>query len=133
MASRHTFGESVKVNLKDGGIIYNGKIVNIKFTESKVFYDLDVLVWSAETSDKDLHTRIYNIDSAFVESTEGYETGEYITHALNKPGGNVEFTDNNNQSNSSVIAGPTLCEVCGKSKYGNPTTFSSVCECPAQA
>lgn len=71
MVSRHTFGESVKVNLKDGGIIYNGKIVNIKFTESKVFYDLDVLVWSAETSDKDLHTRIYNIDSAFVESTEG--------------------------------------------------------------
>lgn len=66
----YTFGERVKVNLGDGGTIYNCKIVNIKFSESKVFYDVDVLVHAAEAKEKDWHTRIYNVDSAFVQSTE---------------------------------------------------------------
>lgn len=75
LPSKFDFGEDVHLYFGWAGRLSNCKIVNIKFSESKVFYDVDVLVSvgrfpqsieAADPQDKDQHTRIYNIDSAFV-------------------------------------------------------------------
>lgn len=66
LPSAHQIKQKVQVNLLDAGMIKNCEIAKVHFSESKVMYDIYVRMTHPVTS-KDIWTRLYNLDSTFVE------------------------------------------------------------------
>lgn len=64
LPSTHQFGDEVNVTFFNNGV-FTGTVVKIHFTESKVFYDLEV-EFKYKGLDELGSTRVYNVDSAFV-------------------------------------------------------------------
>jgi hypothetical protein len=60
--SRFTPGDKVTLSLFETGAIPNCEVVSVKFTKSKVFYELYVPV----SSDPKEYTRIPDVDSVYV-------------------------------------------------------------------
>lgn len=61
LPSRFQIGDEVLVNMFEAGYIKNCKVIKIHFTKSKVSYDLEI-------DTENLFTRLYNIDSVFIDS-----------------------------------------------------------------
>lgn len=69
LPSRFQIGDRVQINFGKGGLLSPCNIIKVHFTESKVLYDVDVLIL-ADDEKSQSSTRIYNIDSCFVEPAE---------------------------------------------------------------
>lgn len=68
LPSRFQLDDLVQVNLgEDIGVIKNAKIIKIHFSKGKIMYDLQIDVINGRSS---WNTRLYNIDSIFVEPIE---------------------------------------------------------------
>lgn len=67
LPSAHQLGDKVFVSFGAQGIIKNCEVIKIHFTESKVLYDLEVSGDYEEPMDGRWSTRLYNVDSLFVE------------------------------------------------------------------
>lgn len=65
LPSRFTFGDPVIVYFGTAGIVKNCRVIKIYFTESKVFYDVEVK-WQSTPESGTWTDRLYNIDSANV-------------------------------------------------------------------
>lgn len=77
LPSRFKPTDAVEIRLGNCGVIKNCGIIKVHFTESKVMYDVEVyghfekengIYYTDE--ENSWHTRIYNIDSAFVSAAE---------------------------------------------------------------
>lgn len=73
LPSRFTFGDRVHLDFYNAGYLLHGYVVNVKFSGPKVFYDVDVVVQASSKKETDIHTRLYNIDSAYVKEPEPQE------------------------------------------------------------
>jgi hypothetical protein len=92
LPSHHQIGDSVVVYFGTSGVIKNCKVIKVHFTESKVFYDVEVKWKHAEYADKisagvdkgrELTDRLYNLDSAVVFSPDDFEKAENIQKESN--------------------------------------------------
>jgi len=63
LPSRFQIGDSVELEFYGNGRIKNCKVIKVHFTESKVLYDVSV-----NHPAEDNYTRLYNIDSVFIDS-----------------------------------------------------------------
>ena len=78
LPSRFQNGDQVTLNFYDAGKIINCEVIKVHFTESKVLYDVIVQIPTYEYKGTPqqkvatpIHTRLYNIDSCFVEPADG--------------------------------------------------------------
>lgn len=71
LPSNFQLGESVNLNFHRCGLLAGGKIIKIHFGYGKVLYDIELPVLSEPVpleQEKEVnYTRIYNVDSVFVE------------------------------------------------------------------
>jgi hypothetical protein len=65
LPSQHQIGDKVILNFFKSGRIENCRILNVHFSLGKVRYDISVNM--ANNEEKFVNTRLYNVDSAFVE------------------------------------------------------------------
>ena len=63
LPSRFIHGDEVILDFKEAGKLNNAKIIKVHFTERKVLYDVQIKTGNGLT-------RIYNIDSSFIEPKE---------------------------------------------------------------
>lgn len=68
LPSHYQLGDKVSVRLRPKFVIDTAEVIKVHFSDGKVLYDLDV---EFEYDDPDQgvqigHTRVYNIDSAFL-------------------------------------------------------------------
>lgn len=77
LPSRFQIGEKVKLNFFSAGELSRGEVIKIHFSESKVLYDVEIVVSTEDEADKPdeqardylpqiMVTRLYNVDSVFV-------------------------------------------------------------------
>lgn len=68
LPSGHQLGDKVKVQFGNEGTLNDCRILQVHFTESKVFYDVEVRgdYDPQYDMDKKWHTRLYKIDAVFV-------------------------------------------------------------------
>lgn len=67
LPSQHQIGNKVTVDFGKTGKLIGGCIIKVHFTQSKVFYDIDLYIESMDGKIGD-YTRIYNIESDFVKT-----------------------------------------------------------------
>ncbi len=72
LPSRFNFGDRVVVSFGKFGTINNCKVIKIHFTESKVFYDVEVK-WESLDGKENYTDRLYNLDSCVVHSPEDFQ------------------------------------------------------------
>lgn len=74
--SRFKIGQEVKLNFFLSGEVKNGNISGVTFTESKVYYDVDIMIRQASRNEteniiserKALYVTLKEVDSVCVES-----------------------------------------------------------------
>lgn len=66
LPSRFQNGDKVKLCFSNAGELTNAEVIKVHFSESKVLYDVELAIAIIET-DELYHTRLYNVDSVFVE------------------------------------------------------------------
>lgn len=69
LPSRFQLGDLVTLNFGSAGKVTGADIIKVHFSESKVLYDVDILM--SDAADGRVITRLYNIDSCFVEPADG--------------------------------------------------------------
>lgn len=67
LPSRFQISDQVTINFYDAGKVVNCEIIKVHFTDRKVLYDVEVMM---NGDDAEVTTRLYNIDSCFVEPAE---------------------------------------------------------------
>lgn len=76
LPSMFQIGDLVTLNFGSAGKVTGADIIKVHFTESKVFYDVMIVLdgplptVNSDEIGKSLFTRLYNIDSCFVEPAE---------------------------------------------------------------
>lgn len=74
LPSKFQIGDKVNLNFYRCGNLYGGEVVKVHFAPGKVLYDIELPVRSdpsTEETEKIInYTRLYNVDSAFVEPQE---------------------------------------------------------------
>jgi len=66
LPSHFQIDDPVRLAFGDAGGVINCRVIKVHFSDSKVFYDVDVEMHFAGEEEK-FYTRLYNVDSAFVE------------------------------------------------------------------
>ena len=67
LPSKYQIGNKVILDFGKSGKLIGGRIIKVHFTESKVLYDVDLVIESPDGKTGG-YTRIYNIESDFVKS-----------------------------------------------------------------
>lgn len=66
LPSKVQIGDKVNLNLFDAGTVFDCIVIGINFTESSVYYDVEVEV----KKDNSLWTTLSNISSNFIDKVE---------------------------------------------------------------
>lgn len=67
LPSQFQNGDQVSLNFHDAGKVVNCEVIKVHFTDRKVLYDVEVMM---NGDDAEVTTRLYNIDSCFVEPAD---------------------------------------------------------------
>jgi hypothetical protein len=72
LPSRYQIGDKVKCNWFNNLVINEAEVIKVHFTESKVLYDLEVIIhFINEEDERDVtFTRLYNVDSGLLSPFE---------------------------------------------------------------
>lgn len=68
LPSRFQIGDLVSLKFEPWLVVTTGSVFKVHFTESKVFYDVEVVLYP--DLEAECYTRIYNIDSALLTPSE---------------------------------------------------------------
>lgn len=74
LPSRYQIDDKVVVSFGLSGRIENCKVIKVHFTKSKVLYDIEIAIECEDLDGKEStsYTRVYNIDSCFVEEMSDF-------------------------------------------------------------
>ncbi len=74
LPSAHQVGDKVSLNLFESGSINNCEVIGVKFKESKVYYDIAVLLVEAKKGGTDVNGSVIEDDEAMYTVLEGVDS-----------------------------------------------------------